>query len=240
MASKIDWHRIPRATIVAEIVQWLVGVAFLALGWVTLPLLYVLAGIEVTLVIAISGLVYRLKGVGTIVWDTVKSLALWLFCGAFILGAYAGAGGFENGLRVEPRSFAVLAAIVALRLGFVALSARASPDPRLQWTREAAMRGAVLALASFFAAFACFIPGMLLVTPILLVAPDVPAVDVALGSCLLGVQAFLALVIATMTPQELAEIARQPYLDSSTTPSGRAPAAPPKPRESRRKRRRMR
>lgn len=240
MTSKIEWHRIPRATIVAEVVQWLVGVAFLALGWITLPLLYALAGIEVALVVGISGVVYRQRSAGTIVWDTVKSLALWAFCGAFIIGAYAGAGGFENGLRVEPRSFVVLAAIVALRLGFVALSARTSPDPRLQWTREAAMRGAVLALASFFAAFACFIPGMLLVMPILLVAPGIPAVDVALGSCLLGVQAFLALVVATMTPQELAEIARQPYLDGSTAPSGPTPAAPPNVREGRRKRRRMR
>jgi hypothetical protein len=212
MASKIEWHRIPRATVVAEAVQWLVGVACLALGWVTLPLLYALAGVEVVLVVVISGVVYRQRGAGTIVWDAVKSLALWGFCGAFIIGAYAGAGGFANGLRVAPQGFAVLAAIVALRLGFVALSARASTDPRLQWTREAAMRGAVLALSSFFGAFACFVPGMLLVAPVALVLPDVAA-DVALGACLLGVQAFLALVCATMTPQELAEISRQPYLE---------------------------
>lgn len=211
MTSKIAWHRIPRQTVVAEIVQWLVGVAFLALDWITLPLLYALAGIEVALVVGISGVVYRQRSAGTIVWDTVKSLALWLFCGAFIIGAYAGAGGFENGLRIEPRSFVVLAGIVALRLGFVALSARASADPRLQWTREAAMRGAVLALSSFFAAFACFIPGMLLVAPVALVLPAVAA-DVALGACLLAVQAFLALVVATMTPQELAEVSRQPYI----------------------------
>ena len=212
VASKIDWHRIPRATVVAEVLQWLIGISVLALGWVTLPLLYALCGIEIVVVVALSGVIYRMKGVGVIVADTLKSLLLWLFCGAFVIGSYAGAGGFEQGIRLEPRGFAVLAAIVALRLGLVALAARASPDPRLHWTREAAMRGAVLALSGFFAAFACF-PAILLVAPIATIAPAV-APDVAIGAALLSVQAFLALVVATMTPQELAAISRKPYNDA--------------------------
>lgn len=210
MASKIEWHRIPRQVYAAEALQWLAGVASLAIGWITLPMLYGLAGVEVLLVMLVSGFVYRQRSVGTIVLDCVKGLALWLFCGAFVIGAYTGAGGFEHGARVEPRGFALLAALVALRVATTWWRTRGDADPRLAWTREAAMRGAVLALSFFFAAFACFLPGMLLVKPLASVMPSVAA-DVALGACLLATQSLLALVTATMTPEELAAISRQPY-----------------------------
>ncbi|HET7843943.1 MAG TPA: hypothetical protein VFL14_07320 [Xanthomonadales bacterium] len=214
MASKLAWKLIPRQVYVAEALQWLAGVATLALGWVTLPMLYGLAGVEVLLVMLVSGFVYRLRSVGTIVIDCLKGLVLWAFCALFVIGAYTGAGGFRHGARVEPRGFAILAGLVALRIATTWWRAHGERDPRLAWTREAAMRGAVLALSFFFAAFACFVPGMLLVKPLAHVLPDT-AIDVALGACLLATQALLALVTATMTPQELAAIARQPYNERS-------------------------
>ena len=210
MASKIAWHLIPRTTIAAEAVQLVVIVACLALGWVSFPLLWALTGVEVMLVVAISGLVYRQKGVGAMVVDVLKSLFMWVFCGVFVLGVYYGARGIADGFRFEPREFGVLAGIAALRLGWAAVDAHSSGDPRLRWTREVAMRGAVLALSMFFAAFACFIPGLPLAMLLRAVSPAVAA-DVALGFSLLGVQAFLACVVATMTPEELAEVSREPY-----------------------------
>lgn len=211
MASKIAWHLIPRKTIAAESVQLVVALACLGLGWITFPLLYALTGIEVLLVTVISGLVYRQKGIGEMAVDVVKMIAMWLFCGVFAFAAYYGANGFADGFRIEPRAFGVLAGLAALRLAMAALDAHSSRDPRLQWTREVAMRGAVLALSMFFAAFVCFIPGVPLAALLKSFAPAV-ATDVALGFCLLAVQGFLACVVATMTPEEIAQVSRQPYL----------------------------
>src|SRR5688572_6925802 len=154
MASKIAWHLIPRATIVAESVQLVAALACLALGWITFPMLYALTGVEVALVVAISGAIYREKPVGVMLLDAAKSIGLWLFCGVFVLGAYYAAHGFADGLRIEPRAFAVLAGLALLRLGWAAVEAHSTRDPRLQWTREVAMRGALLALSMLFACFA--------------------------------------------------------------------------------------
>lgn len=210
MASKIAWHLIPRSTIAAEAVQLVLALASLALGWITFPLLYALTGIEVLLVVAISGAIYREKPLGVMVLDAARSLGLWLFCGVFVLAAYFAAHGFADGLRIEPRAFAVLAGLAALRLGWAAVEARSGRDPRLQWTREVATRGAVLMLSMFFACFACFLPGVLIAKGLQPFWPEVAA-DVGVGFSLLACQAFLALVASTMTPEELAAISRNPY-----------------------------
>ena len=210
MASKIAWHLVPRATIAAEAVQLMVALACLALGWITFPLLYALTGIEVVLVVAISGAIYREKSVAVMAWDALKSFGLWVFCGVFVLGAYYAAHGFADGLRIEPRALGVLGALGLLRLGWAAVDAHSSRDPRLQWTREVAMRGAVLGLSMFFACFACFLPGVLIANGLKPFAPEVAA-DIGLGFSLLACQAFLALIVATMTPEELAAVSRNPY-----------------------------
>ena len=72
------------------------------------------------------------------------------------------------------------------------------------------MRGAVLALSMFFACFACFLPGVLIANGLRPFAPEVAA-DIGLGFSLLASQAFLALVVSTMTPEELAAVSRNPY-----------------------------
>jgi len=71
-------------------------------------------------------------------------------------------------------------------------------------------RGAVLALSFFFGAFACFIPGLLIANGLVRFLPTT-AVDLSLGFSLLAVQAFLSCVVATMSPEELAAMSRQPY-----------------------------
>lgn len=210
MASKIEWQRISRTTVLAESVQFVLALVFLALGWVKFPLVYALAGIEVLLVVVMSGFLYRLRSVGTIIVDTLKSVVLWLFCGAFILGAYYSATGFRHGLGINARGFATLAALLGVRLGWHFFEAYASRDPRLYWTREVAVRGAVLALSFFFGAFACFIPGLLIANGLVQFLPTT-AVDLSLGFSLLAVQALLSCVVATMSPEELAAISRQPY-----------------------------
>ena len=210
MASKIAWSLIPRATIVAEAVQLAIALACLALGWITFPMLYALTGVELVLVVAISGAIYREKSLAVMAWDALKSLLLWGFCGLFVLGAYYAARGFADGLRIEPRALGVLGGIALIRLGWAALDANTSRDPRLQWTREVAMRGAVLGLSMFFACFACFLPGVLIANGLKPYAPAVAA-DVGLGFSLLACQAFLALIVATMTPEELAAVSRNPY-----------------------------
>lgn len=210
MATKIAWHLIPRSTIAAEAAQLVAALACLALGWITFPMLYALTGIEVVLVMAMSGPVYGQRRLARMALDVLKGIAMWGFCGVFVLGAYYAAHGFADGFRVEPRALGTLAGLAALRLGWAAIEAQSSGDPRLHWTREVAMRGAVLALSMFFAAFACFIPGVPLAAVLKPFAPAVAA-DVALGFALLAVQAFLACVVATMTPEELAAVSREPY-----------------------------
>lgn len=210
--SKFAWSQVPPTAILIELVQLAVGVACLWYGWLTLPMLYALIGIEVLLVTAISGVIYQQRRWLTMVWDAVKILVLWLFCAAFVVGSYVAAGGFAEGPRVEPRELGVIALLAGLRYGLVALAARASDDPRLAWTREAAMRGAVVALSMLCGAFVAILPGFFIARWLQPIAPEVAA-DIGIGACLLAAQAFLACVVATMTPQELAAISRQPYAD---------------------------
>ncbi len=215
MPSKIAWHHLEAKTVLAEVVQALLALALLAAGWLTFPLLYALAGVEVTLVVLLSGIVYRQRSAWRIAVDTLKSLFVWAFCGVFVFAVYFGVGGFKDGIDLSPRAFALLAGLAAVRLGWAAIEAHTTADPRLQWTREVSMRGAVLALTMFFAAFACFIPGLPLAMLLAHVAPAV-APDLGLGLAFIGVQTVLAFVVATMTPAELAEISRQPYLPDSS------------------------
>jgi hypothetical protein len=210
-----SWSKVPPTTIVLELVQLAAGIVCLWRGWVTLPLLYGLMGFEIVLVSSVSGVIYRRQRGTTAVWeavgesipDTAKIFGLWLFCAFFIVGSYAAVGGFGDGLQIAPREFAVLVLLATLRYGWVALSALASTDPRLVWTREATLRGAALAVSALFGAFAA-VPGLMIANELQRDVPEVAA-DVGIGSCLLAMQAFLGCVVASMPPQKLVEITRR-------------------------------
>jgi hypothetical protein len=102
--------------------------------------------------------------------------------------------------------------LVSLRGVLLLLDARAARDPRLHWGRTALMRGGALVVGSMFAAFTCFLPGVLLAG---LAAPLWPehAADLVLCAIYLINIGVMACILSTMSEHELAQIAGQPYLD---------------------------
>ena len=211
MASRIDWQRLRTSTIVSEVIQCVLALVSLALGWLSFPQLVLLLMVELLLTSVLTSQIYRERGAKRHFLDTLKMLFLCCFCGVFLFASYA-AGGFRNGLKIEPIGFAVLAVLVAVRLSILAWQASRSAEPRLVWAREALRRGAVICISFFLACFACFIPGLLVVLLLSPLMPDVAA-DLGLGAVLLLVHGGLALVMSTMSDKELAEIADQPYLE---------------------------
>ena len=212
MASRIDWHRLKASTIVAESIQVALALLALAMDWITFPLLLLLLAVEVVAVVVLSGVFFRERGLRRHVVDVAKVLALCVFCAIFQVAAYAGAGGFAQGPVVDLPGVGALVALICVRLLVVVAMARRSGDARLYWTREALKRGGVLATAMFLSIFLCFIPGVLLAGLLRLVAPDVAA-DVAIGGVLLLVIGAAACLMSTMDDKELADIARDPYID---------------------------
>jgi hypothetical protein len=212
VASRIEWDRLKATTIVAESVQVALALLALALDWITFPLLLLLLAVEVVAIVALSGAFYRERSLRRRLIDVAKILAMCAFCAIFHIAAYVGAGGFARGPVIDLPGVGALAALIVVRLLVVAAFARRSGDARLAWTREALQRGGVLATAMFLSIFLCFIPGVPLAALLLLVAPEVAA-DVAIGGVLLLVIGAAACLMSTMDDRELADIARNPYID---------------------------
>ena len=74
------------------------------------------------------------------------------------------------------------------------------------------MRGGALMVGSVFAAFTCFLPGVLLAGLLTAVWPA-HAADLVIAAIYLINIGVMACIISTMSEHELAEIAGQPYLD---------------------------
>ncbi len=211
MASRIDWARLKTSTIALELVQLVLALAAIALGWLNFPLLVLLLMVELVLIAGISAAFYPERSLRQHAGDTLRMLFLCGFCSIFLIASYAGAKGFQNGLVLEPQGFAVLVALIATRLIMVAISAWSSNQRRLIWAREVLLRGGVQVVTMFFAVFACFIPGLFVAGLLAPYWPEISA-DLGLGSVLLLIQAGLACVMSTMTDKELAEISNRPYI----------------------------
>lgn len=212
MAINVDWRRVRVTTIVIETVQLALALFALGFAWLSFPMLVALLIVELLLITVLIATFHRDRGVGKHLIDALKMLAAWAFCCVFLFASYAGAGGFSQGLVIAPYEFAVIAALVAVRLAMIAIVAYRSSNRRLTWTRESLQRGGAIFIAMFFAVFACALPGIPLAAALTRFWPDVAA-DLAVGGVLLLVLAGLACVMSTMTDQELAEISGNPYLD---------------------------
>ncbi|HQW81767.1 MAG: hypothetical protein IPF83_00915 [Rhodanobacteraceae bacterium] len=212
MAGKIDWTRLRASTIVAELLQFSLAVAALALGWLTFPLLLISGAAELVLLVGLSSLFFHERGLLGHALDVLKMLAACAFSAVFLLAIYAGGGGFEQPLLFEWRAVAVLVALVAIRVLAVSISAMRQENRRLHWTREGLLRGGTLFVALFLSVFVCFPLGLLLAALLKMYWPEVAA-DVAVGGSLLLVQMLLACMMSTMTDAEVAEISQRPYLD---------------------------
>ena len=212
MASRIDWKRLRTSTVVIEAVQLVLALVALALGWLSFPMLAALLIVEVLLITVMTAPFYRARAAGKHVADLFKVMFACAICSVFLGAAYAGAGGFNAGVQVQPAEFAVLAGLVMARLSMIAVLAWHSSDRRLTWTRESLQRGGVVYVTLFFSAFACLLPGIPLTMALATLWPEVAA-DVGIGGALLLVQAGISCAMSTMSDRELAEISQQPYLD---------------------------
>ena len=212
MASRIEWHKVKPATVRDELIELVIALALIAVGWLSLPTLLLAVLAELLVTVALSWYFYPQRGLRRHLADIAKMFGLLCFLAIFILASYAGAGGFANGPWPDARSLLGVALLVAVRGVLLLREARASSDPRLYWARRALMRGGALIVGSFLAAFTCFLPGVLLAQALALVWPS-RAADLAIASVYLITLGVLACIISTMSEQEIAGISGNPYID---------------------------
>lgn len=212
MASRIQWHLVKPDTVRNELFELVLAVILLGAGWLSLPTLLLAVMAELVAVVAMTRRFHSSRPWRRHAGDVVKMLGLCLFLSVFVLASYTGAGGFDDGFGLSPAEWLGIPLLVLLRLATIARAAQRSGDPRLHWGRSALMRGGVLVVGFFLAAFACFIPGIFLAHGLGLAWPG-PAADVGIGATFMAVLALLACIMSTMTEKELAELSSDPYLD---------------------------
>ncbi len=212
MASHIEWHKVKPATLRGELIELIIALALIAVGWLSLPTLLLAVLAELLVTVALSWYFYPQRGLRRHLADIAKMFGLLCFLAIFILASYAGAGGFVNGPWPDAQSLLGVIVLVVVRGGLLLLEARASSDPRLHWARSALMRGGALIVGSFLAVFTCFLPGVLLAHALAAVWPS-RAADLAIASVYLITIGVLACILSTMSEQEIAEISGNPYID---------------------------
>jgi hypothetical protein len=212
MASRIEWSRVKPATLRAELVELVAALALIAMGWLSLPTLLLAVMAELVATVALSRHFYPQRGLRRHLQDVAKMFGLVIFLGIFIIAAYAGAGGFARGVVPAPQQLLGVLVLVAIRSVLLLLAARAAPDPRRYWAASALMRGGALMVGSLFAAFTCFLPGVLLAGWLAAVWPE-HAADLVIAAIYLINIGVMACILSTMSEQEFAEIAGNPYLD---------------------------
>lgn len=155
--------------------------------------------------------------------DILKSAALLVFVLFFLLVAY-GVVAAEVGRATPPLELTLgslrgvdasdagwaLAYLLA-RVGFTAWQARRSRDPRGTWARQSLAFGGSTLIAMFFMVFVSFFIGIPLVKALALLGVHADP-DAVLGSLMVGVRCFTALVSTTISEREMDAIARDPYV----------------------------
>jgi hypothetical protein len=212
MASRIEWHKVKPATLRGELIELIIAIALIAVGWLSLPSLLLAVLAELLLTVVLSWHFYPQRGLRRHLADVAKMAGLLCFLAIFILASYAGAGGFASGAWLEWRSLLGVIVLAVVRGGLLLLEARAAPDPRLHWARVALMRGGALLVGSFLAALTCFLPGVLLAHALARVWPS-HAADLAIASVYLITTGAMACILSTMSEREIVEISGNPYID---------------------------
>ena len=212
MASRIEWDKVKPSVVRTELFELSLALVMMSLGWLSLPTLLLAIAAELVVTVALTYAVYPERGMRRHLLDVAKILALTIFLSIFILAAYAGAGGFADGVLPDAREWIGVPALVALRCLLAMRDARAAPDPRLQWSRVALVRGGGLVVGTALSAFTCFLGGVPLAG---LLVHWIPArgADFAIGGVYLVTTGVIACILSTMSEQELAEISRKPYVD---------------------------
>ena len=94
MASRIEWHKVKPATLRGELIELVIALALIAVGWLSLPTLLLAVLAELLVTAALSWYFYPQRGLRRHLADIAKMFGLLCFLAIFILAAYAGAGGF--------------------------------------------------------------------------------------------------------------------------------------------------
>lgn len=166
---------------------------------------------------------YPERGLFRHLFDLVKLSALLAFLLLFVCISYA----IVVGERAEPiatalarwhglprSSIAWAAGYVVVSLALSLLQAWTSPDPRLAWMNNTLAAGGSTFVAMLFMVFVGFFGARPIAAALEYAgAPTDP--DVLLISLMVGLRFFTALVAATISQGEVAEMARNPYVDGS-------------------------
>lgn len=212
MTSRIEWNKVQTATLRAALIELVVALALIEIGWLTLPTLLLALLLEPLAIVALSWRIHPQRSRTRHLRDVAKVTTLLVVLGAFILLIHGAAGGVSAGAAFAPRELLGTALLVALRSVQLQRQARAAPDPRQYWARNALMRGAALVIGSFLAIFTCLLPGVLLAA---LLAGFWPAhaADLAIAAVYLLTVGVCACILSTMPERDIARIAKRPYLD---------------------------
>jgi hypothetical protein len=221
VASKIDWKLVKPQIVANEAIQASLILFTLAIGVMKLPMLFALWLLELIIVCALTTSFYperrKMLALADIAKVTFAFAVLGvLFYGFFYvflnirpMGSYFGADGE---LRSEFWSLLSAAALLALRLSYIARAAKKNPQPKLAWSRAAMARGVVVMVGMVL----CVFPGVFLVLPLAsalsYIVPNVAA-DLAMGIVVLTIQIFFVAMISTMSEAEFESVFGNPYVD---------------------------
>lgn len=212
MGTRIEWNRVKPATLRTALIELVVALALIATGWLAFPTLLLASLAEPLVMVAMSWRIHPQRGRRRHLLDVVKITVLLVFLGGVILLVYGAAGGFAAGAWFTPRELLGTLLLVVMRFAFVLRDARAAAKPALHWARNALMQGAALVVGSFFAIFTCLIPGVMLAALLADLWPD-RATDLAIAPTYLLTVGVFACILSTMRDEEIARIAKRPYLD---------------------------
>jgi len=165
---------------------------------------------------------YPERGIARHLFDLVKLSALLAFLLLFVCISYAIVSSGEHADPItttlarwrglHPASIAWAAGYIVVSLALSLLQALRSPEPRLAWMNNTLAAGGSTFVAMLFMVFVGFFGARPIAAALEYVgAPTDP--DALLISLMVGLRFFTALVAATISKGEVAEMARNPYVD---------------------------
>lgn len=224
MKFLLELRRLPPRTLLSVLASHLLLLAAILWGGMPYPVLQILLAVELVVINLASIALYRERGLRKHVTDMLKTIGGLVFILFFVIVTYGVAkvegGGVEGyalpvalevlaGVESEAIIWAV--AYVVLHLSVSLWLALSSPDPRLAWAKSTLSEGGTTFVAMLLMIFVA----IFIATPIgaglgwIGLTVDI---DVVLACLMVAVRSVLALVMASMSEQETAAMAANPYL----------------------------
>lgn len=213
---------LPRAIVLQHLATHVLLLLGCLRGGMPYVMLQALLALELLLIGAASIPLYPERGLRKHVLDLIKmsaglAFALFFLCVSYSVVASRGNSGASllvQGVLAAAGhgAFAWALAYLLLNLCVSYRLARRNPDPRAWWSRETLSIGGATFVAMFLMVFVGFFIGLPLAGALdwLGIAADP---DALLSTLMVALRFLLVLVVSTMSSEEMATVARNPYVD---------------------------